>query len=874
MNWIKQVFSRARESGELSEEIHAHLEEKIEELVANGMSRQEASTAARREFGNVTLVEQDSRAIWRWAGVENFLMDVRYGLRILRKSPGFTVVAVLTLALGIGANTAIFSAVNAVLLRPLPFHDPQQVMVVWHTPPQKSFPGVDKFVVSPANYLDWQRENHVFSQMSAMGFGSFNVTGLGQPESVQGRGVSADFFPMLGVSPIAGRGFVAQDDQPGQAKVVVTSYSFATSHFGEVQNALGKTIKLDDKGYTVIGVMPPKFDFPFQAALWVPNAWTDTERAVRGNHSYIVLARLKPGVHKTQAQAEMDTISSRLAQQYATDDAGWGALVLPVRDLVIGSIGPALLVLMGAVSFVLLIACTNVANLMLAKTLGRRKELAIRSILGASRGRVMRQVLIETILLSVIGGALAFLLAHFVVRAIAGFLGDQLALGIEIGLDRWVLAFTFTISILTGVLAGLTPGWHLTKTNLNDSLKQGLGKTSTDSGGLRVRSVLVVSEVALSLVLLIGAGLMIRTLYFLRTADPGIDPHNVLTVPLAISQTKYAAGQPQANFYESTLELVRTLPGIVAAGAVDSVPLQGGSTQPAQVEGQPIQAMADQPEVPVRQISPGYLTSMRIPLEQGRDFTNADNAGAPRVLLVSEAFAKRFWPHDNAVGKHVGLTFYPGQSFVVVGVVGNVKMDGLGSTRPVESIYGAMLQNPETQSVLTIRTAVPPTSLTSAVKAAVHRVDADEPVIGVLTMEDIVDQSLAQQRLSMILLATFAGLALLLAAVGIYGVQAYAVKHRVQEIGIRMALGAQQRDVFRLVVGQGFRLTALGIFIGLVAALGLTRLMSSQLYEMSPNDPVTFATVAIVLAVVAMAACYIPSLRATRVDPMVALRNE
>jgi predicted permease len=875
MMWLKRLFSRRRLYGELSDEIREHLEEKIEELVAGGMSREEAMHAARREFGNVTLAEEDGREAWRWPRAENMIEDIRYGLRVLRKSPGFTTVAVLTLALGIGANTAIFSVVNAVLFRPLPFRDPGRLMVVWHTPPQKSFPGVAKFVVSPANYLDWRDQNHVFEQMSAVGFGNFNLTGMGQPESVEGRAVSADFFSVLGVQPVLGRGFLGEEDQPGHGNVVVISHEFWQTHFAGSKDVLGRQVKLDDKGYEVVGVTPAKFDFPFQAKLWVPLAWTEKERAVRGNHGYIVIGRLKPEIDMKKAQSEMDTISARLAQQYPTDDAGWGAVVLRLNQQMFQQVGPALLVLFGAVGFVLLIACTNVANLTLAKAFGRRKEIAVRAALGASRGRILSLVLTETVLISVVGGALALLLAHFVIEAIADFIGPQLPLAVHIGLDGWVLGFTLAISILTGFIAGLAPSWHLTKTNLNESLKQGLGKTDADSSGGRARSVFVAAEVAVSLVLLIGAGLMIRTLYLLRNANSGMDARNVLTVTLGISSAKYATVAQQNGFFNHALEKVRGLPGVEFASAVDSLPLQGGSMQPVAVEGQPVVPMADQPEVAVRLITPGYLRVMRIPLKQGRDITEADNANARPVILVSESFARRFWPNENPIGKHVKLTFLPGEASEVVGIVGDVRLNGLSVTEPVQSVYHVMAQNPQTTFMrLAVRTRLPPGNLISAVTEAIHRVDADEPVVGVQTMEEVVDQSIAQNRLNMILLSAFAGLALLLASIGIYGVQAYAVRQRTREVGIRVAMGAQPAEVFRLIIAQGLRLATTGIVIGLAASFGLTRLMASQLYGLSATDPWTFIGVSMVLLTVALAACFIPARRATRIDPVVALRYE
>jgi predicted permease len=868
-----ELFHKEQRDRELEEELDSHLQMHIEENLNSGMTPVEARRQALIKLGGVEQTKENCRDRRGIPWFETTLQDVRYGLRSLWKNPGFTAVAVLTLALGIGANTAIFSVVNAILLRPLPFPDPGRLMVVWHTPPQKIFPGISRFVVSPANYLDWRSQNHAFDQMAAIGFRNLNLAGMGQPESVAGAAVSADFFSVLGVRPSTGRGFVAADDQPG-GNVVVVSDAFRQSHFGSDKNILGRTIKLNDQSYAIIGVMPPKFEFPSRVQFWTPLAWTDKQRAMRGFHDFIVIGRLKAGVEKERAQAEMDAISGNLANQYPTDDAGWGAVVVPLHDSLVGPVRSALLVLLGAVAFVLLIACTNVANLTLARVLGRRKEMAIRSALGASRVRVMQQVLTETVLLSVIGGALALLLAHFVIDSLTGFIGPRLRLPLEIGLDGSVLGFTLAISILTGIIAGLAPSWHLAKANLNASLKQGLGKTDSESGGDRARSVFVVTEVALSLLLLVGAGLTIRTLSLLQSVNPGIDPHNVLTVPLAISDAKYPGADQRANFFNNVLERIRALPGVESTGAINTLPFQSGSIQPVVPEGQPVVPMADQPEVAVRLVSPGYLRAMRIPLQQGRDLTDADKNNSRPVILVSDAFAKRFWPRENPIGKHVTLTFWPGPSREVVGVVGDVKLDGLGTTQPVQAIYDAMSQNPQTQMVLTVRTNSLPTSLISAVTDAVHDVDPDEPVVSVVTMESIVDQSLGQQRLNVILLAAFAGLALLLGAIGIYGVQSYAVRQRVHEIGIRIALGAQRSDVFRLVLGHGLKLVMIGICIGLAASFGLTRLMASQLFGVSATDPLTFAVVAIALAFVALLSCYIPARRAARMSPMVALRDE
>jgi predicted permease len=802
------------------------------------------------------------------------MQDLKYGVRVLRKSPGFAAAAVLVLALGIGANTAIFSLVNAVLLRPLPLPEPERLMLVWHVPPAKSFPGVTRFSVSAANFLDWRQQNHSFTGMAALGRTSINLTGGTQPESLTAGAVTGDFFSVAGVSPVIARVFGEEEDHPGHEKVVVLSYVFWQGHFGSNKNAMGQTLTLDGEPYTVIGVMPPKFDFPPQAQLWVPMAWTDKERAVRGNHNYTVIARLRPGMDIKQAQAEMDTISARLQHQYPVDDEGWGAVVVPLREELVGDIRPALLVLLGAVAFVLLIACANVANLTLAKTWGRRKEIAIRTVLGASRARVLREVLSETVLLSLAGGVLGVFLARAVISVVLVKFADQWPRLWEIGVDGGVLMFTLVVSVLTGIVSGFAPAWRLTKTNLNEAMKQGMGKTDADSGGNRTRSVLVASEVALSLVLLVGAGLMVRSLWNLRKVDPGFDARNVLTLQVTLPETKYKGAQAQGAFSAQVLERVRALPGVESAGAITSLPLTGGSMQPFTLEGRPEVPMAEQPEVAVREISPGYLRSMHIPLLAGREISATDTAERPAVAMVSESFAKEYWPGESPIGKHVTLTFYPGIPREVVGVVGDVRQGGLDMEMTDATIYNSLAQIGRTRARFVMRTTVPPTSLVSAVTAAVHRVDRDQPVTNVETMEDVVDASIFQQRFSVLLLGAFAGLAMLLAAVGIYSVLAYGVRRRVREIGIRMALGAQMGDVLRMVIYDGLRPTVIGFAIGLAGALALGRVVASMMFGVKATDPATFVVVSALLAVVALAACVIPAWRAARVDPMTALRDE
>ncbi|HZP62437.1 MAG TPA: ABC transporter permease [Terriglobales bacterium] len=812
------------------------------------------------------------------------LQDFRYSARVLLKNPGFAAVTVLVLALGIGANTAIFSVVNAVLLRPLPFPGADRLVRVWHVPPAKSFPGIPLFAVSAANYLDWQNQNHVFDRTTIYSFRTFNLTGGSNPESITGAAVSSDFLSVLEAQPILGRDFRPDEDRPGHDHVVLLSYGFWQSHFGANPNIVGQQINLNNQSYLVAGVMPKKFQLAdFAPQLWAPLGWTDEERSVRGEHHYLVIARLKRGITIPQAQAELDTISKRLAQQYPEDDNGWGAKVLSLRDDFVNDVRPALLVLLGAVAFVLLIACANVANLVLAKAFARRKEIAIRSALGASSSRVLSQLLSETVLLAILGGALGLLVAHFGVRLITASLADKLPRSAEVALDRSVLGFTLLISLLTGIAAGILPAFRLVKTDLNEALKQGLGRTDADSGGFRTRSALVVSEVALSLVLLIGAGLFIRSLSRLHSVDPGFDAHNVLTIYVAVPDKKLPTPAQEASFFDQILQRVRALPGVDSASVIDNLPLDGGgSHQPIAIEGRPNLPMAEQPEVDVRLASTQYLRVMHIPVVRGRDFNDADVAARPGVVLISESMAKRFWPNEDAIGKHLTLSFFPDKPREIVGIVGNTKLEALNETRDTATLYVPLDQvsAPSTGGwnsfglSLAVRSTGNPTGVVSAVTNAVHQVDRDTPVLSVRSMEDIIAESLSSQKVNMLLLAAFAGLALLLAAVGIYSVLSYSVRRRVREIGIRMALGAQIGDVLRLIVVDGMKPALIGMGIGLAAALALGRLLSSLIYGITATDPFTFGAVALLLGMVALCASAIPAYRASRFEPTKALRDE
>jgi predicted permease len=811
-----------------------------------------------------------------------FLQNLRFSLRQFRKSPGFTAVAVATLALGIGANTAIFSVVNGVLLRPLAFKDADRLVRVWHVPPPKSFPGMSTFSVSAANYLDWEHQNQVFSGMAIYSFHGFTFTGTNKPEQVDACAASSGFFSTLGVQPILGRVFTPEEDQPGRSNVVVLSHRLWQGHFGSNPAIVGQNITLDGQSYLVSGVMPATFQFPEFAQMWTPIAWTDKEKSVRGEHHSVVIARLKPRINVTQAQAEMNTISSRLAQEYPEDDKGWGAVVVPLHDDLVSDVRPALLVLLGAVAFVLLIASVNVANLALARTFGRRKEIAIRTALGASSAHVLRQILTESVVLALAGGALGLTFAHAGVRLIMAFLADKLPHSMDVGLDVKVLAFTALISVASGIMAGILPALRLTRGNVSQSLKAGLGHTDADSSGHRTRSVLVVSEVALSLMLLVGAGLMIRSFQKLNRVNPGFDSRNVLTMTAMVSRAKFHSPEQQVSFFEQVLERVRTLPGVESAGVIDDVPLDnGGSHQPVAIEGRPILPMSEQPEVDVRLTSAGYMSALHIPVVRGRDFNGTDIAGRPAAVLISESMARQFWPGEDALGKRLTLTFSPGAVREVVGVVGDVKLDGLDQTRPSATLYVPLDQVSASPGewhsfpmTLVVRSASAPTELVSAVSNVIHDVDREMPLRDILTMDELVANSVTQQRFNMLLLGAFAGLAVLLAAVGIYSVLSYSVKRSVREIGIRLALGAGVGDVLRMVVLEGMKPTLLGVAVGTVGALALGRALSSLVYEVKPTDPLTFAAVIILLAAIALLATILPAYRAAKVDPMVALRYE
>ncbi|HLJ25662.1 MAG TPA: ABC transporter permease [Candidatus Angelobacter sp.] len=880
MPWLMTLLrgrSRRQREADLERELRSHLELEAEEQAAAGLSSEDAHYAAQRALGNTLRVTESTRAAWGWTFLERLAQDVRFAIRMLRKNLAFTALAVVVLALGIGANTAIFSVVNAALLRPLPYDQPDQIMQVFHTPPQKSFPGISLFAVSNANFLDWQDQQHVFEHISLYHFHGMNLTGTGRPDSILGAEVTQDFFAVMHAQPLLGRVFNAEEMNPGRDREVILSYELWQSHFGGDPTVAGRDFTFDGQSYTVIGVMPERFQMPVRARFWVPAAWGPTDRANRSNHNSLVIARLAPRINLQQAQAEMDTISRRLEQNYPDDNAGWGARVIPYHQQLVADLRTPLLVLLGAVSFVLLIACTNVTNLMLAKTAARKKEIALRTALGASRGRVLQHLMVEAGFLSAAGGAMGLLLAHYGTVLIVDFFGNHLPRSIQVRLDGWVLVFTFGISILCGLLAGLLPALRLTRTDrtLNDSLKEGLGRTDSDSGRGRVRNLLVMAEVVLSTMLLIAAGLLVRTLWVLHNINPGFDPQNVITVTVPRAPLK---NDPRhAIFVQQALERLRGLPGVQSAGAVSEVPLsgQGGNNLPVQLEGEPPQPVAQQKMVGSNTVTPGYFAAIRVPILRGRDFNDADTDDRTSVILVNDAAAKRLWPGQYPIGKRLSITFFdPEKMREVVGVVGDIKERGLERPSPPALIYLPHRQYQSSMMSLVVRGSSSSADLIAEVTRAVHEVDKEQPVLDPQTMEHVIADSFSDRRLNMWLLVAFAGLALLLAAAGIYGVLAYSVRRRLREIGIRMALGAQVADVLQMIVMEGLRPTVMGMALGVGGAVAVGRLFTTMIYGVKPTDPNTYVAVIVVLLAVSLGASLLPAYRATRVQPLDVLREE
>jgi putative ABC transport system permease protein len=809
--------------------------------------------------------------------METLIKDIRYGVRGLLKRPGFTAIALIMLALGIGANTAIFSVVHAVLLRPLPFRDPDQLVIVWE---DATFAGFPRNTPAPANYVDWKTQNQSFVDMAASHETSFNLTGDGEPERVAAYAVNANFFPLFGVQPLLGRGFSDEEDRPGANKVAVLSYSLWQSRYGGDRQILNRDIQLNGEKHTVVGVMPASFQFfESDVRLWVPLALDQKDLANRGGHFLTVAARLKPGVTIAQAQADMNGIMRRIALDHPAEtmEGKLGAVVLPMREQVVGESRGSLIVLLVAVAFVLLIACANVAGLLLARAVGRRREIALRVALGAGRGRVIRQLLTESLLLAAVAGVLGSLLAYWSFTFLQGLVPDEMALSTPLNLDTRILAFTLLISIVTGIIFGLVPALQAANIDLNEALKQ--SSTRTTSTG-RLRSGLIVFEVAVSLMLLVCAGLLIQTIFQLFRQYSVLEPEKVLTMRTILPREKYKEPQQRDNFYQQVLQRVEHLPGVVSAGYTTSIPLVWkGGTSGFYPEGitSPIPGMAY--DANHRQVSADYLQTMNVPLRSGRYFESSDNAQSMPVAIINETMARQYWPGENALGRRFKLggpedTDVPWVQ--IVGIVADIRQMGLDEPVKAE-MYFPYQQGQMTFYVprdLVIRTSGDTGNLVGSVRQVVREVDPDQPVSNIATMAEVLGTEAAQRRMGMIMLVGFASLALLLASLGIYGVLAYFVTQHTAEIGVRQALGATPRNILFLVLKKGMGLTLAGIVIGLIGAFVLTRLMSSLLFGVKASDPLTFVTVPLVLGLVALLACLIPARRATRIDPLVALRYE
>lgn len=820
--------------------------------------------------------------------MDSILQDISYGIRSLIKTPSFTAIAVIVLALGIGANTSIFTIVNAVLLRPLPYPGSDQLVMLWETNPRFQI-GIDTLPVTHGNFMDWREQNSVFEYFTALGVGSWGLTGAGEPERISGASVSPNFFRLMGTEPKLGRAFRDDEDKPDAGKVVVISHSLWQRRFASEPGVLGKTMTLDGETYTVIGITPEGFQFPrakempyfvgvsTQTDLWRPMILGDDFiNKNRANHQLCVMARIKPGVTSERAQSEMTAIAERLEQSYPDSNQGIGVKVVPLNEQVVGNVRAALLVLLGTVALVLLIACANVANLLLARSAARQKEMAIRTALGASRGRLVRQLLTEALLLSMTAAVAGTMLSLWGTNAMLSLSRENLPRAYEIAVDVRVLGFTVAIALLTSVIFGLTPALEASKINLSESLKEGSRGLSRGLRSNHLRSLLVISEIALSLVLLIGAGLMIKSLASLLKVDPGFKPDNTVTMHMSLLGSKYPSPNHQNAFFREVTHRVENLPGVQSVGLISSAPLSGGVYAGGfSIEGRVATSETDDFVADRRMISPDYFKALGIPLLKGRAFTDRDDQTSPGVVVVSDSWARRFLPNEDPIDKRIKLggrdSTRPWLS--IVGIAGDVRDTALESNaRPC--VYIPYPQFPSSGMTLAVRAAFDPKLLISAIRDEVWAVDKEQPITDLKTMDQYVAESVSPRRFNAMLLAIFAGLALVLASVGIYGVMAYSVTQRTHEIGIRVALGAQSSHVIRLVVGRGMALVLSGVAIGLAGALALTRVMTSLLYGVSATDPLTFGVVSGVLVAVALLANYIPARRATRIDPMVALRYE
>jgi predicted permease len=884
---LANLFRGRTAEGELAREIESHLALLQEEFERRGSSPEQARQAARRAYGGVEQAKELHREARSFIWIEHFVKDVRYGGRSLLRTPGFTLIAVTALAVGIGADTAIFSVVNSVLLRPLAYKDPDRLVTLLHhgTGP-----------VATANYIDWRDQSRSFEAMGAADYWSPNLTSANPSDSnpaehLSGLKVTQNLLPLLGVEPLLGRLFVPGEDQLGSDHEAILSYRLWLRRFNRNANLLGKTIALDGETYTVVGIMPPSFHFaPFwatHAELWVPDAFGDGIHDRGGNHLR-VFARLKPGVTLAQARAEVATITGRLEKQYPATNRS--VSVTPLKENVVGKIERPLLLLLGAVGFVLLIACANVAHMLLARTSDRQKEIAVRTAMGAGRARMIAQFLTENLLLAAIGASMGLLLALAGTKALVALSPEYIPHIETVAIDHYVVLFLLGVTVLTALVFGLTPAMHAAAGNVSEALKEGGRGDSDGMRRNRLRSFLVASEFALAFVLLIGAGLMIRSFFVLQSVDPGFNPDHVLSMVVSVAGTSEAGPNRRAIFYRELLQKVRSLPGVNSVGAINHLPLAGDMWDRAfRVEGRPKPRPGESPDAVYRIVMPGYFQTMRLPLRRGRAITDHDDARASGAVVINERAAREYWPGEDPVGKRIAIDEEKNSQpiwLTVIGVVANAKQMDWASA-PSPEIYLAALQNPDflgergtgiaahmTYITLVVRSDGNPADLASAVKQTVWAFDRNLAISDVFTMKRVIADANAQPRFEMLLLGLFGAVALLLAAVGIYGVMSYSVSRRTREIGIRIALGANRADVLRMIGLQAIGQALAGMAAGVAGAVLLSKLMARMLYGVQPTDPATFGGVALVLGLATLLATFVPARRATRIEPMVALRND
>ncbi|HEV2340877.1 MAG TPA: ABC transporter permease [Candidatus Acidoferrales bacterium] len=890
MNWVKRVFARGRVYGDLSAEIKEHLEEKIEELVAEGMPRKQAEAKARKEFGNVTLMEERGREVWQWPRLESFIADVRYGLRMLRKSPGFTAVAVLTLALGIGANTTILSVISGLMLRQPPVSNPDALMIVSSKNPANNF-AADRNPVSVPDFLDWRQQSTAFSGMAAANFGgygdfgNFTISGGAAPELVAGARVTSNFFNVLGVEPLLGRAFLPGEDQTGLENVVILSNGLWRSRFASDPGVIGRSVQLNGNPYTVIGVLPTSFRlWDFDAQIWIPLAFTHEDLAptARANRSLQVFARLKSRESVQQASAEMAAIAQRLAQAHPESDKKWGATVMSLQQYSIAdaNAGPAMTFLMAAAGFVLLIACANLAGVLLARNSARRQEYSIRAVLGAGRLRLACQLLVECLILSVIGGGLGILFAYAGIRAILSefnWNAAVIALGQQITNDWRVALFTAGICIITALIMGLAPALQVSRRDVGARLAENARSVTSGGERHRMQRLLVVGQISLSLILLTTAGFFVGDFLGEIRAKTGFDNRNLLTASVSLRGLAYlGAPQRESQFYQNVLQHILNSPGALGAAATSDLPFTFPGYVAFVVEGHPIAKPADQPSAGDVVVSPGYFGMLGIPLLQGREFISLDGPSSPPVVIVDQAFAKRYFSHENPIGRHVQIDPKDRKGALwseIVGVVGNVN-EYLGETKPRPHMFEPFLAHPTGTMSLVVRTRADSASFSDSLRQAVWAVDTNQAVSNLRTMDRVISDAGQGDDIMAELMGAFSLLALAVAAVGIYGVLSYLVAQRTHEIGIRMALGAKPGQVLRLVMQNGMVLIGAGVGLGFLISLALPRVLASSFNDFSTSTLGILGASPLVVILVGFVACWIPARRAMRVDPMVALRYE